>query len=144
MSNSCNFPLCNQPVNEHLPVTGSATRRYPSSSPGGAGVDLALHSASAPSTTHSRAAVVRPRHPQGAARSSAAGGERRALGPNVPHGTIPPRAPTPSPGHASRPRLRSSVIQQQRRDFDTLVESHRTVRGLVLQPRLRVDIDVCR
>ena len=52
---------------------------------------------------------------------------------------IPPRAPTPSPGHASRPRLRSSVIQQQRRDFDTLVEPHRTVRGLVLQPRLDID-----
>ena len=53
-----------------------------------------------------------------------------------------PRSPPPhrpGPGHASRPRLRSSVIQQQRRDFDTLVESHRTVRGLVLQPRLGID-----
>lgn len=41
-------------------------------------------------------------------------------------------------GKKSRHR-RSSVIQQQRRDFDTVVESHRTVRGLVLQPRLDID-----
>ena len=52
----------------------------------------------------------------------------------------PRRGAGAGPARAPRGRGRGAgTYQQQRCDFDTLVESHRTVRGLVPQPRLDID-----